>query len=147
MKFSTTPLVAILAACLSNSYAKPYEHHHHSSLRSLKKSDKEDDKDIVISRECELGKSKSNDIFLPKQPIHEPHSVFLSLSSQRSTPERKSSSNAKARTSRVYSRPKTKSSTSVPTTRRDSRSRSNMSRRSSRKLPTVHPPTPTRTSL
>ncbi|KAL3932281.1 MAG: hypothetical protein SGBAC_010921 [Bacillariaceae sp.] len=54
MKFSTTPLVAILAACLSNSYAKPYEHHHHSSLRSLKKSDKEDDKDIVISRECEL---------------------------------------------------------------------------------------------
>mmetsp|Transcript_43056 Transcript_43056/g.104211 ORF Transcript_43056/g.104211 Transcript_43056/m.104211 type:complete len:402 (+) Transcript_43056:198-1403(+) len=54
MKFSTTTLFALHAASISTSYAKPYVHHPRSSLRSLKKSDKKDDKDVVISRECEL---------------------------------------------------------------------------------------------
>ena len=67
MKFSCTTLFALLAAFIGTSYASPHIHPQ-SSLRSLKKSDeneesdtkrsgKKDDEEVVISRECELGKT------------------------------------------------------------------------------------------
>lgn len=62
MKFSATTLFALLAASMSTSYAKPYVPNPRSSLRSLKKDDKKDDKDVVISRECELGRSEADDL-------------------------------------------------------------------------------------
>ncbi|CAJ1967212.1 unnamed protein product [Cylindrotheca closterium] len=61
MKFCTTTFFALLAASLSTSHAEPSytTANPRSSLRNLKKDDnkdnkKKDDKDVVISRECEL---------------------------------------------------------------------------------------------